>query len=81
MLRDLLRQIVDVSEILGFTKIQADQFIAQLGDAMTVNVESITHRDTRQNGDYVQDTVQDELRKVIYLALYREFKHVQSPTY
>ncbi len=64
MLRDMLKHLIEVLTSLGDTKIQADQFITQLGDAMTVNVECLTHRDTRRNGDYVKDMVQDELRKV-----------------
>uniref|UniRef100_A0A5K3F8F9 Tektin n=1 Tax=Mesocestoides corti TaxID=53468 RepID=A0A5K3F8F9_MESCO len=63
ILGDLLRQILEVTQALGDTKIQADQFIADLGDAMTVNVETLTHRDTRLDGDYVQDDVQEELRR------------------
>lgn len=64
MLRDLLMSILSVTQTLGDIKIQAEHFLTNLNDAMTVNVESITHRDNRRNGDYVCDNVQNELRKV-----------------
>ncbi|VDK41052.1 unnamed protein product [Taenia asiatica] len=63
MLRDLLNAILSGTETLGDIKIQTDQFLAKLNDAMTVNVESLTHRDTRRDGDYVLDDVQEHLRK------------------
>ncbi|VDM22921.1 unnamed protein product [Hydatigera taeniaeformis] len=63
MLLDLLNAIISVTQTLGDIKIQADQFLANLNDAMTVNVESLTHRDTRRDGDYVLDDVQEHLRK------------------
>ncbi|CDS43478.1 tektin 2 [Echinococcus multilocularis] len=63
MLRDLLNAIISVTQTLGDIKIQADQFLANLNDAMTVNVESLTHRDTRRDGDYVLDDVQEHLRR------------------
>lgn len=65
MLRDLLNAILKETETLGDLKIQTDQFLANLNDAMTVNVESLTHRDTRRDGDYVLDDVQGHLRKVL----------------
>ncbi|EUB60006.1 Tektin-2 [Echinococcus granulosus] len=61
MLRDLLNAIISVTQTLGDIKIQADQFLANLNDAMTVNLESLTHRDTRRDGDYVLDDVQEYL--------------------
>lgn len=64
MLRNLLDMIISMTRALGDFKIQVDQFIANLNDAMTVNVENLTYRDTRQDGDYVSDNVQIELRKV-----------------
>ncbi|KAM7533465.1 hypothetical protein Aperf_G00000124671 [Anoplocephala perfoliata] len=63
MLCDLLNMIISVTRALDDFKIQIDQFLPDLNDAMTVNVENITYRDTRQDGDYVNDNVQCELRK------------------
>lgn len=69
LLEETRANLCDVMKRLSESKTQTDQFLARLADAITVNVECVTYRDTRRGREYVEDPVQDELRKEARMQL------------